>query len=367
MPYFAAFITIWGSFYLESWKRKEKELAMQWGMIGYEISAQARPEFIGTKTVSPIDGSPYLYFPKLEFYKRIIQSCTVIIALIAVVIALLGSIFYFQIWAARSKKFMLNGIDLSSVVASILNAIQIQVMNAVYASVSVQLNDYENHRTDKQYDDSLVAKTFIFQFVNSYVSLFYVAFVKPFIPSFDPCVKDCLSDLSVALSGIFLVQLATGAIVKIATPGVTSFLSRLENMKGVTAKEMKEVSEAEKSYSLAPYDASADTFNDYSELIMFFGYTTMFIVAYPLATCISFINNYVMMRVLPWKMNQFCRRPEPKPAEDIGTWADILEIMTCMTILTNAGLIVFTGTITDENTWSERVWIFIAIMTIFLV
>ena len=36
----------------------------------------------------------------------------------------------------------------------------------------------ENHRTDTEYEDNLIAKTFMFQFVNSYASLIYIAFIK---------------------------------------------------------------------------------------------------------------------------------------------------------------------------------------------
>lgn len=36
----------------------------------------------------------------------------------------------------------------------------------------------ENHRTDTAYEDNLIAKTFMFQFVNSYASLVYIAFIK---------------------------------------------------------------------------------------------------------------------------------------------------------------------------------------------
>jgi hypothetical protein len=56
-----------------------------------------------------------------------------------------------------------------------------QVLNAIYGSVAIALNDYENHRTDTQYEDALIAKTFIFQYVNSFASLFYISFVKPYM------------------------------------------------------------------------------------------------------------------------------------------------------------------------------------------
>lgn len=39
----------------------------------------------------------------------------------------------------------------------------------------------ENHRTDTEYEDNLIAKTFMFQFVNSYASLVYIAFIKEHI------------------------------------------------------------------------------------------------------------------------------------------------------------------------------------------
>lgn len=53
-------------------------------------------------------------------------------------------------------------------------------MSAVYNRVAVLLTDAENHRTDTAYEDSLIGKTFVFQFVNSFASLFYIAFVKQY-------------------------------------------------------------------------------------------------------------------------------------------------------------------------------------------
>jgi hypothetical protein len=42
IPYFAAFIGIWSTLFLEFWKRTEKYAAMRWGMIGAEETEQAR-------------------------------------------------------------------------------------------------------------------------------------------------------------------------------------------------------------------------------------------------------------------------------------------------------------------------------------
>lgn len=85
----------------------------------------------------------------------------------------------------------------------------------------------------------------------------------------------------------------------------------------------------------------------------------MFIVAFPLATVMAFVNNYVEMRVEAWKLCQLCRRPEPRSCEDIGTWASIVEIMGVAAVLINAGLVAFTGSVAFNYTWPSRVWIFI--------
>jgi hypothetical protein len=92
----------------------------------------------------------------------------------------------------------------------------------------------------------------------------------------------------------------------------------------------------------------------------------MFIVAYPLATVLAFLNNYVEMRTSAWKLCQLCRRPDPRGCEDIGTWAVILELMGVAAVLTNAGLVAFTGSFTIDYTWPGRIWVFMGMVVAIL-
>ena len=109
-------------------------------------------------------------------------------------------------------------------------------------------------------------------------------------------------------------------------------------------------------------------FTDFAGMIIQFGYATMFISAYPLATVLAFVNNYVSLRIDAWKLCQLCRRPEPRTCEDIGTWYAILEIISVIAVLVNSGLVAFTGTIPVDYTWYNRIWIFIGMsFGIFLV
>jgi hypothetical protein len=44
-------------------------------------------------------------------------------------------------------------------------------LNEVYARIAVVLTEFENHRTQTGFEDALILKTFLFQFVNSYFTL----------------------------------------------------------------------------------------------------------------------------------------------------------------------------------------------------
>jgi hypothetical protein len=119
------------------------------------------------------------------------------------------------------------------------------------------------------------------------------------------------------------------------------------------------MSEVEKSFQLAEFDPLLGTFGDYANTASQFGFTTMFVTAFPLATLLALINNYVEIRVNAWRLCQTFRRPKPGSAEDIGTWYEVLQIISVVAVATNAGIVCFTGNFLVEYSWPLRVWIFI--------
>mmetsp|Transcript_13981 Transcript_13981/g.20923 ORF Transcript_13981/g.20923 Transcript_13981/m.20923 type:complete len:715 (-) Transcript_13981:269-2413(-) len=354
MPYFAAFMAFWSTLFLEYWKRKESTTAMKWGTTGYEAQEQSRPQFEGTRQLSPITGKFYLYFPYSAKMRRVAHSVVIISGFVLVVVAAVASIFVLKLTLTHMNEMTQGGIGFGGIVASIANAVVIQVMNAIYGEVAINLTNFENHRTDTEYEDALISKTFIFQFVNSYAPLFYIAFVKPFIPTIDSCIGSCLGELQTNLGTIFLTRLAVGNITEVALP---AFQSK-QSLKAQGAGSDIEMSEVEKAFYQKEYHVMLGTFEDYAEMVIQFGYTTMFVAAFPLATVMSFVNNYIEIRVDAWKLCQVCRRPEPRSAEDIGTWQTILEVMTLFSVLTNSALVAFTGTFAVDEPWVGRVWIF---------
>jgi hypothetical protein len=290
MPYFATFVAIWSTLFLEYWKRKEKTAAMKWGTVGCEDAEQTRPEFEGEPSVSPVDGSPIRYFPRKQFLFRLFLSTNVIAVLVLVVLCVVAGIFFLRIILSKMRDLVVGGVQTGSIITALINAVQIQVLNAVYNSVAIRLTDYENHRTNTEYEDSLIAKTFIFQFVNSFSSLFYIAFIKPYILDLDPCVGSCMAELQSSLGTIFLTRLATGSVLKLLLPYIAQKQKEKAESRG---KDLEELSEVERAFIQQEYHVMLGPFADYANLAIQFGYATMFIAAYPLAMIMSFISNYV--------------------------------------------------------------------------
>jgi hypothetical protein len=179
LPFFALLIAIWAVLMLEFWKREEKFTALQWGMLGFEDTEIDRPEFFGEETRSYIDGSMTTYYPPKKRQNLIAQSFTIIGCLALIV---LGAVI--SIYVIRELLYRTAVGDYSQIVASVMNSIQITVFNIIYSQLADHLTEKENHRTDTSFEDSMIAKLFMFQFVNSYASFFYLGKLCSILPLF---------------------------------------------------------------------------------------------------------------------------------------------------------------------------------------
>ena len=139
--------------------------------MGFENEEPDRPDFVGRNEPSQINGKMVANFPLKLAKVRKNASFMIIISFILLVITVVAGIYWLR-FALQSKIG-----TYASTVASVLNTVQITVFNMVYQWLVTRLTNLENHRTDTLYQDSLITKLFLFQFVNSYASFFYLAFI----------------------------------------------------------------------------------------------------------------------------------------------------------------------------------------------
>jgi hypothetical protein len=136
------------------------------------------------------------YFPIISSRERITLASLVILVLIMMVIGVVAAIYVLRF--ALESDIGTN----ASVVASVLNSVQIAVFNVIYGFIAKKLTDFENNRTDSEYQDSMIVKSFCFQFVNSYRSSYLTTSI--FVVVFD--VKYCIfSSIEMKFSSFFFL------------------------------------------------------------------------------------------------------------------------------------------------------------------
>mmetsp|Transcript_16100 Transcript_16100/g.23456 ORF Transcript_16100/g.23456 Transcript_16100/m.23456 type:complete len:118 (-) Transcript_16100:443-796(-) len=68
VPFFSFALAVWAVFMLEFWKRREKSIALAWGMTDFEDTEQERADLRAEFDVSYIDGSKN--FQKIDTTKQ---------------------------------------------------------------------------------------------------------------------------------------------------------------------------------------------------------------------------------------------------------------------------------------------------------
>ena len=344
----AGCMLIWSTLYVEFWKRLQTTMGMQWGMSGFEDSEQDRPLFVGIETVSPVDGSRARYFPTAtaKFRSNVVGGivCFAIICVLMVV----GVIFYFQYWAEQEENrgyFTLNGLYLGDTIVGLLSAFTISILNVLFGGMALSLNQWENHRTDTIFEDQLINKIFLFQLVNSYAALTYVSFFKETLAgscvASDEAESDCLEEVKDTISTIFITSLVTRMIEQVVVAMMMQQKKIKDESEGIEPGAV--FSPLELQYTKSAYDPMLVTLRDYAALVIQFGYTTLFVVAFPLGPTLAFLSAYIQIRMDGWKFCQAYQRPEPRPAEDIGVWQNMIEILSYLAVLYNFGMLFFTA------------------------
>ncbi|XP_032427473.1 anoctamin-8 isoform X1 [Xiphophorus hellerii] len=83
----------------------------------------------------------------------------------------------------------------------------------------------------------------------------------------------------------------------------------------------------------------ADTFQDYQEMFVQFGYVVLFSSAFPLAAMCALINNIIEIRSDAFKLCTGLQRPFGLRVESIGQWQTAMEAMGLIAIIVNCYLI----------------------------
>ena len=390
---YSIYVGLWSISFLEAWHRRENELRFTWGTENLSSIETPRPEFVGILKTHPETGRQFLEH-KSPLQAALRQVASVVISvgfIIFTIMSALGAqvVRYVEIDLSQypegttlddlsffeRKKYQLG--------SSALNLLIIGIYGQIFERLARKLSDWENYRTQSEYENSLVAKNFLFQFVNNYFVLFYIAFLRevsdPITRKPHPCEGgNCLPELQYQLIVVFtgktifkqlnytlrpfFVQMAntftsnrhTKKLVQQAAKGKAVIPVEMQNaMRQVVSQaggrndpmqQLKKLRKVRNPYELQhrlmPYKG---TFDDFNDRVIQFGYLVLFAPAYSLAPFLAFINNVIEIRTSGLKMCFAYQRPISKQRSGIGSWLIVLNVLGFLAVLTNASMITFVG------------------------
>ncbi|XP_069553767.1 anoctamin-5b isoform X1 [Brachyistius frenatus] len=370
--FFAIFMGIWVTLFLEFWKRRQARLEYEWDLVDFEEEQQQlqiRPEFeirCNNRRLNKITQEMEPFLPATSKCARFCLSGATVLFWISLIVAcIIGVIAYrLAVYAAFAsiikdplRKIQLVGRFITpqlatSVTASCINFVIIMILNFFYEKVAIWITDMEIPKTHLEYENRLTMKMFLFQFVNYYSSCFYMAFFKGKFVGYpgkysymfgklrneecDP--GGCLIELTTQLVIVMAGKQLWGNIQEALLPLMRNWWS---SRKGRHNPE-NHYSRWEQDHVLLNF-TQLGLFYEYLEMVIQFGFITLFVASFPLAPLLALFNNILEIRVDAWKFTTQFRRPMASKARNIGAWQEILNAVAILSVVTNAFIMAFTS------------------------
>jgi len=262
----------------------------------------------------------------------------------------------------------------------ILNAIIVEILNVMFTRIATSLTNMENHRSYSEHANHLLAKTVIFKFINCYISLYYIAFFKEHSHLFGmpmTCMynarmekSDCLKDLGWQLATFIIVRLTLQNAVELGLPYFLIWYRRMVEGRqfhtGLFSNPltiMPDMSNAEKQAKKDDYDL----YEDMDEILILYGYSTLFVVACPWVPMLSLFSCVLECFLDQKKLIFLFRRPMPAPAANNEPWDTAFDVFGLLAMMTNAAVMIFAGHTFDSWSHTAKVvlFLFVEFATIF--
>ena len=175
---YAFVIMIWVTFFHESWKRKQNYIGNAWLVRGFQDATTERADFRHEITIDPDTAHQTKIATKKAYERQMLIGVPVSILFMFLVIS--GQVMMQYINWSVAQSAIESDTEVPSAykyAPGVINSALIIIFGAIYKRLSKWLVDNENHRYISGYENSMINKTYMFQFVNvyigNYVAIFY--------------------------------------------------------------------------------------------------------------------------------------------------------------------------------------------------
>ncbi|KAF7722025.1 hypothetical protein EC973_003747 [Apophysomyces ossiformis] len=349
---------VWAVVFTETWKRKQQELAVMWGVRNCSKYERRRAAFKGDKTVrDEVTGEEMPFCPAWKIFLRRALSVPGVAVGAVLLSIIVGFVFILQLFLHEYYDGPFR--QILHYAPTIGYALLVPTMSNLYSDWVRVLNNWEMHKTETSWDRAYTQKIFIANFLVGYLSLFITAWV--YIP-FGDHVLPYLVEFNIShshqkvdfqrLRSQLVYFVVTGQLIGFATEMVLPYvLARvMPEAKKITDKvtgsnetapvnaevtseaEAKFLKKIHREVDLPEYNI----YTDYVEMVIQFGYVSMFSTVWPLTAVCCMLNNWVELRGDAVKICKYTRRPIPLRAEGVGPWIGSMETLVWLSSVTMA-------------------------------
>ncbi|XP_016125816.1 anoctamin-1-like isoform X1 [Sinocyclocheilus grahami] len=401
--FFAIFMSLWAAMFLEHWKRRQISLNYSWDLTGMEEEEEhPRPKYETillqkrqrkkknkknkNEPERGVDKSGEL--EKDKWRQRLLsamaagnptghEKLTWRDRLPGYLINISSILFMFGVTCSAVFSVIIYRITISALMAMspdpevksnvrvtvtatavIINLVVILILDEIYGMVAAWLTELEIPKTETNFEERLILKAFLLKFMNAYAPIFYVAFFKgrfagrpgDYVYVFndyrmEECAPGgCLIELCIQLSIIMLgKQLIQNNIFEIGIPKLKKLCRTLKDKERAPKEIVEQPGRRQQwhlDYDLEPFDGLTP---EYMEMIIQFGFVSLFVASFPLAPLFALLNNVIEIRLDAKKFVTELRRPDAIRAKDIGIWYNILSGLGKFSVIINAFVISFTS------------------------
>ncbi|XP_046855417.1 anoctamin-4-like [Xenia sp. Carnegie-2017] len=255
------------------------------------------------------------------------------------------------LYANSSKDIREYAGALTSFTAACINFGIIKSLTFVYKKIAVYLTNWENPKTVSDYHNNLTLKMYVFEFVNKYFPLVNLAFFKTSLINGNPSkynringgrIEECSAAGCLIDVCIYLFVFMTGKqILSLGNEFVVPCLKKRWRDRSRSLYKNKKIPQWEDDYWLEE-EPEFRIFYEYLDMVIQFGFVTMFVASFPLAPLFALINNFVEIRADAINFVVNYRRRVSEQVKNIGIWLKIMEILTTISVVVNSFVIAFT-------------------------
>lgn len=369
--FFSVFMSFWAILFLEYWKRYSADITHRWDLVGFDVHEEhSRPRYlVKLKAIRKhkdehdrnADESNVPFW-RIKLPTTILSMSMVLLLILLACVAVFGVVVYrmsvLAVMNVPNLKLSTSfHIIFISATAAVINLILIVILNYVYEYLAEWLTELELLRTQMEFDDSLTLKIYLLQFVSYYASIFYIAFFKgKFIGTpkhytrvfnfrQEECgLGGCLMELTIQLAIIMIGKQIMNSFIDMTWTLIMKYYNLYKLKAGIKHEQpLKSHGQRDvKDLKLLEF-RSRDLSTEYLEMVLQFGFITLFSTVFPLAPLFALLNNICELRLDAKKILRYYRRPVLVHATRIGIWSHILDYVTKLAVFTNGIILAFTS------------------------